>query len=330
MNQSPWDADAVRRRLLSALLQELSPESWVVEEVHFPKHGSYSAGVDRQFVRSLGKVRNCQLGIALTFTTARWAVPVNWRLIMPDSWGRDWERRSRARVPDDELPRPYWQYQIEALDHMALEWGLPMAPLVVDTTSRGGGEALLAALDLRHQPYLVQAGPKLEVCYDQASAARGSSAPPGGGTAPWHGTVADLAMKAGNLPRETVEWCARGDITVRRSQFVALPVTGGTKPTPGARTPGAPRTLLAEWPLGRSRPKNFWITNMTEQTIPRLVELAKLRELVGPRLEDFAERFGLRDYEGRTFTGWHHHVTLASAAHTYAVLEELRSADGTG
>jgi syndecan 1 len=37
--------------------------------------------------------------------------------------------------------------------------------------------------------------------------------------------------------------------------------------------------------------------------------------------EDFdriADQVGIRDYSGRSFDGWHRHVTLASAAHAVA------------
>ena len=49
----------------------------------------------------------------------------------------------------------------------------------------------------------------------------------------------------------------------------------------------------------------------------------RLRQRVAARIEEFADRFGLRDYEGRTFAGWHHHVTLATAAHTFCVLDDM-------
>jgi hypothetical protein len=101
---------------------------------------------------------------------------------------------------------------------------------------------------------------------------------------------------------------------VLRAQFLQLPVR------PDGTGAPARRQLLAEWPLDRPRPRGYWITNLTTRALPDLVTLAKLPGRVGPRLEDFAVRFGLRDYEGRTFTGWHHHVTLATAAHVFRVL----------
>src|SRR6266536_1479597 len=273
INQSPWDPEPIRQRLMTHLVREVRPTAWVIEEVHFPKHGHYSAAVERQYIRSLGRVCNSQLAITVTLTAGKHTVPVNWRLIVPDSWGRDRERRARARMPDHELPRPYWQYQIEVLDDMALEWGMPSAPVLVDTTHRGNVDAFLCALNLRRQPYVAEVSPNLGVCYEP-------------------------------------------------------PTTRGTMPEGGAvrlgGQPSSPRLLICEWPLGKPRPRGFWVTNMVDRPLSELVELAKMRQLAGPRIEEFAGRYGLRDYEGRTFAGWHHHVTLATAAYTYDVLADLR------
>ncbi|MEU8261559.1 IS701 family transposase [Micromonospora sp. NPDC048999] len=326
INQSPWDPEPIRERLMYRLAKAVRPTAWVIEEVHFPKHGQYSAAVERQYVQSLGRVRNCQLAITVTLTAGRITVPVNWRLIVPDSWGRDHERRTRARMPSHELPRPYWQYHLEVLDDMALEWGMPVAPVVVDTSNRGNVEAFLGALELRRQPYLAQVASTFLVAYDQPARANHPSwgASPANGSAPtWQGTAGDLIARTGHVTRDTVEWRNSEIDSVMRSQFLQVPVRSSV-PGRGAgasSTPTGARTLIAEWPLGKPGPRNYWITNMTDPPLPELVELAKLRELATPRIEEFAGTYGLRDYEGRTFAGWHHHVTLATAAYIYCLLD---------
>jgi SRSO17 transposase len=324
INQSPWDPEPIRRRLFSHLIQQIKPTAYVLEEVHFPKHGRYSAAVERQYVPSLGRVCNCQLAIAVTLTDDHLTVPINWRLMVPEAWGRDVERRARARMPDHELPRPYWQYQIEVLDDMALEWGLPSAPVVVDTCNRNNVESFLAGLEQRRQQYLVHVSATMRVWYVARAPHPPASTAGSTRTLPWHLTVSDLISRTWNLVRETVEWQHEGT-SVLRSQFLLLPVRAIVSEGVGRRSTGsAPhRVLLCEWPLGKARPLGFWLTNMVDRPLSELVSLAKIRSLVRPRLEAFADRYGLRDYEGRTFAGWHHHVALCSAAYTYDVLAEL-------
>jgi SRSO17 transposase len=324
VNQSTWDHEAIRERLMRRMVGALRPTAWVIEEVAFPKHGRLSAAVERQYVRSLQKLCNCQLSVTVTLTTDRFSVPVNWRLIVPDAWGRDQERRARARMPQGELPRPYWQYQIELLDDMALDWGMPPAPVVADTRQLGTVEGLLSALEDRVLPYLVQVSDSQRVRYHNPTPPRVAS-PSGGRTSSWLGGAGDLVHRAAALTRTTVGWQGVGDDLVRRSQFLQMPVHSPDADGPGGRAVGrAQRRLLVEWPLSKPHPRGYWITNIQDGPLDDLVALAKLRQRVGPRIEEIAGRFGLRDYEGRTFVGWHRHVTLATAAHIFDLLSVLR------
>jgi SRSO17 transposase len=325
INQSPWDPDPIRRELLKHLLRHLQPTAWVLEEVHFPKHGRYSAAVERQYVHSLGRVSNCQMAIAVILTDEQHTVPVNWRLVVPEQWGRDHERRARARLPDHELPRPYWQYHLEALDDMALDWGMPAAPVLVDTARPANVEAFLAALELRRQPYLAQVHPTQRLCCEGTGPrlARGV-ANSAAASSQWHGTISDLVARTGNVARETVEW-QPDQHGVLRSQFLRIPLRATLADSAGGR-PGGPapqRMLLCEWPFGKARPRAYWISNMDDRPLSELVALAKLRHRAGPRIEEFAGQYGLRDYEGRTFAGWHHHVTMATAGYTFDIIEGL-------
>src|SRR2546423_12942727 len=87
VNQSPWDHEAIRQRLMNRLVQELQPTAGVIEEGAFPKHGRYSAAGERQYVRSLAKVRNCQLATLLTLTCDQFSGPGNRRVVGTDSRG---------------------------------------------------------------------------------------------------------------------------------------------------------------------------------------------------------------------------------------------------
>ena len=326
VNQSPWDYGPIRQRLMRRLVKALPPVAWVIEEVAFPKHGRYSAAVERQYVQALEKVCNCQLAITVTLTAERFSVPVNWRLVIPESWGEDAERRARVRMPDHERLRPYWHYQVEVLDDMALDWGMPPAPVLVDTRQLAAPDALLAALEDRGLPYLAQVSGSLCVQYDKPARQPGTSAAHGGAALSWRGSVGDLVRRAVTMVRTTVGWQDADEDVFRRSQFLQVPVRSPTPDGAAVRAvvPPPARRLVAEWPLSRPQPRGYWITNITDRPLADLVALAKLRQRVGPRIKRFADQFGLRDYEGRTFAGWHHHVTLATAAHIFDVLNQLR------
>jgi len=322
VNQSPWDHQPIRERVLRRLTEALRPEAWVISEMAFPKNGRYSAAVHRQFVRAEQRVTNCQLATVAVLSTEQYSVPVNWRLVLPEPWREDLERRTRARLPGHELPRPYWQYQVETIDDMILDWGLPPAPVVVDAVQLATVEPLISALSDRKLPYLIQVGPNLPVRYAPGRPRLAGGRPvmqPGIRQQPWHGTAGDLIHRFHDQPRSTVSW--HDDGGTHRSQFLTAPIM---RPS-AAGDPGAvEHQLFVHWPHNRPKPQGYWITNLNDTELSDVVGLTHLPAKAHHRLEDIAARFGLRDYEGRTFSGWHHHVTLVAAAYIFTLLDALR------
>ena len=89
--------------------------------------------------------------------------------------------------------------------------------------------------------------------------------------------------------------------------------------------------LLIEWPEGDPEPSKYWISNLPEQTSLReLVYWAKLRWWVEQNYEQLKQEVGLDHFEGRTWAGWHHHVTLCMIAFNFLVLETIRAKKTTG
>ncbi|MFD7735792.1 hypothetical protein ACFV6F_36070, partial [Kitasatospora phosalacinea] len=114
----------------------------------------------------------------------------------------------------------------------------------------------------------------------------------------------------------------------RPSRFVAVPLTAG----PGGAGPTAPaaRHLVVEWPFGRPEPRTYWVTALPVHRLPGTVALAELRGTVAADCARLHREYGLGDFEGRSFRGWHHHVTLASAALGYDLLRGMEGSRGTG
>jgi hypothetical protein len=252
-------------------------------------------------------------------------VPVHWLLAIPLSWDRDEIRRDRARIPPEVRSRPFWRYQVEALDDMSGDWGIPTAPAVIDARSSTGLAELLAELDSRCLDYLVEVSGNAAAQWRSApqSAADAPGGLGAGCGAPRHGTLAELARTAPQPERRLVAWREPQRGRTMRAQFSALPtvsVVGGNHRGGGGQPPRTPRLLLVEWPLGKNEPRGFWITNMVDRSVPELTALAKLRLRTRQDLEVLSGQFGLCDYEGRSFLGWHHHVTLASMAYAFDAL----------
>jgi SRSO17 transposase len=81
---------------------------------------------------------------------------------------------------------------------------------------------------------------------------------------------------------------------------------------------------VCEWPDDAGEPIKYWLSNLPEETpLERLVALAKLRWRIEHDYRELKDALGLDHFEGRSFGGWHHHVTLVSLAHGFMKLERL-------
>lgn len=99
VNQSTWDPVPVRRRIAERLCEAIHPEVWVVDDVSFPKCGTASVGVARQYRGALGKRANCQVVVSVHAATDTASCPLEWELFLPGEWAHDDRRRQRAGIP---------------------------------------------------------------------------------------------------------------------------------------------------------------------------------------------------------------------------------------
>ncbi len=87
VGQSPWSSEAllaaVRAAVLPALEARAPVEAWIVDDTGFPKKGTHSVGVARQYCGQLGKQDNCQVAVSLSLATAEASLPVTWQLYLP-------------------------------------------------------------------------------------------------------------------------------------------------------------------------------------------------------------------------------------------------------
>jgi SRSO17 transposase len=87
-----------------------------------------------------------------------------------------------------------------------------------------------------------------------------------------------------------------------------------------------PQWLLIEWPKGESAPTKFVLSTMPVNTsCKQLVRTFKSRWRIERSYEDLKGELGLDHYEGRSFIGWHHHVSVVLACYAFLVAEQVRS-----
>jgi hypothetical protein len=290
VNQSSWDWTPVRRQLAEQAMAHLAPRAWVVEEALIPKSGHSSVGVDRQFSQSAGRVVNCQLALTVLAAGAHGSTPVNWRLLLPRSWDEDDARRAQARLPEHERHRPRWEHLLDALTEMTHGWRVRPLPVIVDLRGSEPATPLADELDRRGLPYAIRT---------QSPLAHGGPGSP---------TAAPAGQPA--IP----------DRTVRRRSARSCGPLPGMHAAPGARH------VVLERRQHRRAPAAYWVTNLVPSRPSMLDDLIALRHTARRELDLLGAESGLRDFEGRSYRGWHHHTTLVSAAHAYQVFQRVAGA----
>jgi SRSO17 transposase len=326
VNQSPWEWEPVRARLATRMAEAIAPLAWIVDDTGFPKAGRYSVGVARQYSGTLGKVGNCQIGVSVSAASEEASCPLTWRLFLPAAWDDDAERRAKTHLPAEERHRPKWQLALEMLDELR-GWGLTPPPLVADA---GYGEitAFRTALEERELAYVVEVKAATSVYAPEVVAEqtpwRGSGRRPVCRYRQAPSSLRALALAAGSAATCEVVWRegSRGPMSARFLALRCRPANVSLRRTHREALPLA--WLLAQWPEGEAEPSKYWLANLPAETaLGDLVRLAKLRWRIELDYRELKDALGLDHFEGRSFRGWHHHVTLVSLAHGFLTCQRL-------
>lgn len=327
VNQSPWEWGPVRARLARRLSAAIGPEAWIVDDSGFPKFGRYSVGVARQYCGALGKVGNCQVGVSINAATNEASCPLDWRLFLPIEWDADHERRAKAHLPEEVGHEEKWRLALGMLDELRT-WGLT-PPVILADGGYGEISEFRLGLEQRELDYVVQVkgatSAYAEDVQPEAPAYSGTGRPPKRRYRARRSSLKQLALASGPQAAETIGW-REGSRGTLSSRFLVLRVRPANVQL--RRAVGEDelplRLLLCEWPDGADEPVKYWLSNLPADTpLKRLVSLAKLRWRVEHDYRELKDGLGLDHFEGRSYRGWHHHVTLVSLAHGFLTLERL-------
>jgi SRSO17 transposase len=329
VGQSPWAWEPVRKLLAQQMSERLLPTAgWIVDDTGFPKQGSESVGVARQYSGTLGKVGNCQVAVSVHLTTPEESLPLNWALYLPESWLAERERCRKVGVPEGTPFRTKPALALELIDQL-LGWGLEAQPVLADV-AYGNNTEFRQALAARGLRYMVGVestttawpAPARKV-QPRRHRPQKIGRPRGAYYPERPKSVEQLARAGRSSAWQTVRW-RPGSRGGQASRFAACRVQPAHGPL---RHGGEPETLwlLIEWPEEAAAPSHYWLSNLPAYVSRRcLVQLAKLRWRVEQNYQQLKEELGLDHYEGRGGQGWHHHVTLVSLAYAFLVSERLQ------
>jgi SRSO17 transposase len=330
---SPWSDEEMWLRLALKAEAELPEvQAWVVDDTGFPKKGTHSVGVQRQYSGTLGRKDNCQVAVSLHLASEWASVCVGMQLYLPESWTSDRERCRAVGVPDEVPFRTKWEISLSQID-AALEWGLGRRIVLADP---GYGEVTeyRDGLVERKLDYVVGIPGSLVVWAPGTGPIPPPKTRPVGqrGMTPtrWKTgqdkpvTVSTLALSRGRSACQTVHW-REGSRGRQGSRFGCIRIRTAHRHTVGA-PPGQEQWLLYEWPSEEKEPTKFWFSTLPASTpLVTLVRLAKLRWRVERDYQEMKQEIGLDHFEGRGWVGFHHHATLCAVAHGFLALRRALS-----
>jgi SRSO17 transposase len=286
----------------------------------FPKKGTESVGVQRQWCGRLGKIDNCQVGIYLGYVSQLDHALVDFRLFLPKEWAKRKRRRARAGVPQDVRFQTRHELMLEMLD----EHGV-----VLPHTWVAGDDELGRSSWFREQ--LRQRGERYLLAVPSNTLVRDLKAP-----AP--------SAPSGHRRQPPFARVDRWGAALPESAWRTLEVRAGEK---------GPLAVQAAWTLVQARHEgrvsdvveilvvfrekqsdgtwkhdyllsNAWVTTPLEE----FARVFKAEHRIEECLQRAKGEAGLADYQVRTWGGWHHHQTLALLA-TWFLTKETRRGKNT-
>lgn len=329
--KAEWSDSRVMGRTRDWVLPHLGLETgcyWIIDDTGFPKKGTQSVGVARQYCGQLGKQDNCQVAVSLTLASAQGSLPIAWQLYLPKDWAADSERRKKAGVPEEVVFATKPAMALEQI-RQAVACGTPTGVVLADagygdeTDFRDGITELGMLYSVGIRPGTTVWAPGTAPLPPKPWCGRGIRPTrlrrePGNEPV----TVKALAM---NLPQEsyrTVTW-REGSGADLSSRFAAVRVRPAHRDYLGTKM-RPEEWLLIEWPEEEAEPvKYFLSTGPSDATMEQLVFVTKMRWRIERDYQELKQEFGLAHYEGRSWRGFHHHATLCIAAYGFLVSERL-------
>lgn len=317
MPEGPADDDAV----------------WNSDETGFPKKGTKSVGVKRQYSGTPGRTDDCQVAVLANYASAKGHTFMDRRLFLPEEWAADADRREAAGVPPGVVSRTKPQPALEMVAD-AVARGVPFRWVGGDGV-HGDSPGFVQGVRLLGKWYVLDSSADARVWTTEPQVI-----PPEGRPEPKRGRPCTQPLVVGEARRvdEVVAalpasaWrrltVAEGSQGPRVYEYAEVGAWFSEEGLPGPR-----ERLLVRRSLGQESELKYHRSNAPEEG--RLLKPAQVRATrwtIEEDIESGKGRCGLDEHETRGWAGWHHHAALSMVALAFLVrrrrLGEKRAGDG--
>ena len=330
ISQGSWQDTKILARHWQEVNQDLGDENGVliVDSSGFPKQGNESVGVKRQWCGQLGKTANCQVGVFLSYASQHGYTLVNRRLYLPREWVEDeaYEaRRAKCGIPADITFKTQPALALDMVQEIDQEGVLPFRWMTCDEAFGRDtafldnvGQHVFYFAEIPTNTNLWLRRPQTAVPARKSNRGRKPTQLRLVEGEPAAQSVVEIAV---NLPtdswsRHTIKEGSKGPIV---ADFATLRVVAVRDGLPGPDVWLVMRRDIVDGEL------KFFLSNAPQDTpLATFVWLSGMRWPVETCFEHSKQEIGLGDYQVRSWTGWHHHMTMCLLAHYFLVRMQLR------
>jgi len=307
-----WDDEAAMAELRRHAGEELGDPQGVLilDPSGFAKKGQDSCGVARQWCGRLGKVDNCQVGVYLAYASPAGSALVDRQLYLPEERAADRQHRKKTHVPKEVVFQEKWRIGLQLIDRSGAE--LPFAWVTGDDEF-GRASAFRAQLRVRRLRYV------LDIPCNTLIRVVGAPAAPGRRWPAW--------QRVDQWGREQPSWRWR-KIRIRdgtKGPLVVRALTARVQARDEDGCAGKLERLTVIRTIDRQPQVWYTLSNALEEVSDEtVVQVHSQRHGIEDLLQAAKGEVGLGHYEVRSWTGWHHHMTLCLLALWFLVLEKRR------
>lgn len=318
LGTAPWDHKPLREELTKQVGEELGEADGVImfDPSAFPKKGSHSVGVARQWCGRLGKLDNCQVGVFMGYASRTEQALVDMRLYFPKQWAQDRKRRKDCGVPKRVRYQTRHQLALEMLEEKGHL--LPHAWITGDD-EMGRPAWFRRDLSSRGEQYLLAVSSNTTVRDLEAEAA-----PYGGQGRKPKRHFEQVKTLCRSLPARA--WTR---VEVRDGEKEPLVVEIVKRRVAGKldRKVGPEETLVIIRILDEEGvvKHDYYLSNASGDTpLRQFARVANAAHRIEECIKRGKSQAGMADYQVRTWLGWHHHITLSLIATWFLVREARR------
>jgi len=300
----------------------------MVDGSDFPKQGVHSVGVKRQYCGELGKRANCQAGVFVGYGSSQGYTVLDRRLYVPTEWlsaAAYAERRRQCGLPAETTFKTKPELAQEMLAAVVQSQALRCRWVVADEAFGGNpgflegvaGLGLWYFAEVPHTTRVWEERPATHVPPWRGRGRRPQRERLGEG-APEARSVLEMAatLPAEAWARQTIKEGSQGPMV---AEFAAMRVVAVRDTLPG---PDVWLVLRRHFETGEW--KTYLCNAPVDTVLAKLVHMSGMRWPIETCFEDSQQLLGMGDYEVRSWTGWHHHMTLIILAHFFVVRMSLR------